>query len=1559
MAYQTFKDDAGVEWELVPDETPQSTAPKAAATIDIGDGWELVPDEAPSAAVASAPAAPRDNWTRFKDSFGDTLNEGFVGIASRKINDWLDTGIDELKIRNPNATPEQLEQLHDAAIVQTARKLREQAAARQEADPNWRPDESFFDAATAGRWVPWFAGQVAGALGDPTSYVAPGATAIPRILSQAGIAGASDAAYQGIENLEGVKDEYDPYQTAMNSLIGAGFQSAQELAGAAKNTVMKALGKETPTPAAEANPFTSPARPEAPRFTPEQESEYVTLLKTGSTDDIVKYVEGLGFKVSRAETDRWVKNRAGNEDRARLLYMGEGRRTSEEAAANVPRTTPKAFKPQDVQRVVDEATADWAVKPTFKVVPNVNKIADLDPADADSVMGFVDDDGTITMVANRFVDEDTVRAVLFHEALGHYGLTKKFEGDLDDMLETLYTRGSKNFQDSVDQWMIENPDAYPDKKLARAVDEKLAEISERGEITPGLLDPVKNRIKDFLRDRGVNLKYSDREILSILGLAHRGVTGGKIGSFTGTGGKRFMRLWHGSPNKFENTDQENPYGKFDLGRPAAARRYGAGIYTSTDKGYAEGYKGGLSFDSRGNSLGEGHLYEVEVPDNATWLDWDNPVGEDPKNLKILQPELEKIIDELSVKIPEEFSESGITKETIPTLTGDEINALVSAKFFEELKGTPNFNAHDADLKASEFLRNLGITGNTYVKDQFGVGEGIRNYVVFDDKTPKIINRFARKKEPAVDPNGPPPTDKKQFEAWLKAKTAAGNQSNKKPTTKPKVAPKPVSKRTDNIQLDKVTDNTKIVDFLDQVAENYKPGKESFDDIQDAADFIEMTPAQAAKAKVNYTPAQTLAFKRVMIESAKQLEDLANQMAQGGSEKVQAQFMKAMTTHATIQEKYMGIATQAGRLLNSLKIIADDLDNVDPVALGNMLKEQGNAIFGDRAQVIRLAQLIQQHAANGNLKGVSKLTQATFKPRAEDYIFSAWYNIGLLSALATHTANMAGTGLNFISDLIDHGLASVMGQTRRWSPTADRVMGREVAARLWGTLVALKQFGTYKSMLNSFKTGTVGGQSTTKFNAPNLVMPGQSSYVLEAPTRVLAAEDEFFRQVIQTSNIYGLAVREAGKKNLKGKAFWAEVDKLIKNPTKGMIDKTTDYTKVIQFMDEPSFVGKTLNDLVHKVPKNAGPAERIVRGALRFAMPFVRTPDAIIRTVIRRSGPLGALDRYNIQGMKGSKAEQDIVKSRILIGSAMAAFVAIQAANGNITGEGPQDYRKKQEWLATHQPNSIRIGDKWYSIQGLEPIATNVLTVADAVGKYKNNNAEVENKEFSDLAAEFSLQYGRSILDYAYVDNFFNFMGIFDKGSTAESKLENYLAGVGSSIVNPAIIRQANQNYVDNAERDTRGDKSAVDRIAGRAMVGTPGFSDNLPQKYDVYGRPVTRGETFGPDMFSRVKTKDAESNDPVITELERLGSKMKTPLIGPPKEEVQGYGKLNATDFQDYQKLSGQMIVEEMRAIMQTDEWQRQMSDAEKIALTKKTVKKMRQTAREFLFPEEDAEPLE
>jgi hypothetical protein len=137
----------------------------------------------------------------------------------------------------------------------------------------------------------------------------------------------------------------------------------------------------------------------------------------------------------------------------------------------------------------------------------------------------------------------------------------------------------------------------------------------------------------------------------------------------------------------------------------------------------------------------------------------------------------------------------------------------------------------------------------------------------------------------------------------------------------------------------------------------------------------------------------------------------------------------------------------------------------------------------------------------------------------------------------------------------------------------------------------------------------------------------------------------------------------------------------------------------------------------------------------------------------------------------------------------------------------------------------------------------------------------------------------------------------------------------------------------------------------------PGFSDNLPQKYDVYGRPVERGETFGPDMFSRVKTKDATSNDPVINELERLGSKMKTPLVGPPKEEVKGYGKLNATDFQEYQKLSGQMIVEEMREIMQTDEWQRQMSDAEKIALTKKTVKKAREDAREFLFPEDGAQP--
>ena len=114
------------------------------------------------------------------------------------------------------------------------------------------------------------------------------------------------------------------------------------------------------------------------------------------------------------------------------------------------------------------------------------------------------------------------------------GLRRQFGMRLDRVLEDAY-RTNPNLREEVDNWFSEGgqvPDSAP-SPTGRATEEVLAERSEIGPFDASTWDKIKNVIKDFGRRIGLkNLKYSDREINTILAMAHATVIKGG-GRFTG------------------------------------------------------------------------------------------------------------------------------------------------------------------------------------------------------------------------------------------------------------------------------------------------------------------------------------------------------------------------------------------------------------------------------------------------------------------------------------------------------------------------------------------------------------------------------------------------------------------------------------------------------------------------------------------------------------------------------------------------------------------------------------------------------------------------------------------------------------------------------------------------------------------------------------------------------------------------------------------------------------------------------------------------------------------
>lgn len=391
------------------------------------------------------PEGGRGAGDRFVDSLNSMAQSDFWGLFSRTAYDWLDSGKEQLRQAYPNQSEDFYEYIQEEFVNQAQRQLRDEYAAKQAADPAWRPDESFFQNALAiNRWGPTVLGALVGA-SDPTMLTNPGGSIARRALGQAAIQGGANAAYQAADVYQGVADEYDPLQTATAAALGGAAEAGLGLIGQKYREFRRPEDNIAPKDVAKVIPSTAQA-----------------------ADQIRATIEG------------------------------------------------------------------WQNAPKFTISKNFDHLPDVDK---DAIGVFDTDTGKVRINMSQIDSPETLSAVVYHEALGHHGLQQKFGDELDKVLDDLYYWSDGSFRQSVDDWMTANPGAYADdpNPLGRAAEEVLAEMSQDGKIDRAILDRLKDFVKNFARDLGFDLKYSDREVRSILGMAHDAVVKGNGRDVIGNG----------------------------------------------------------------------------------------------------------------------------------------------------------------------------------------------------------------------------------------------------------------------------------------------------------------------------------------------------------------------------------------------------------------------------------------------------------------------------------------------------------------------------------------------------------------------------------------------------------------------------------------------------------------------------------------------------------------------------------------------------------------------------------------------------------------------------------------------------------------------------------------------------------------------------------------------------------------------------------------------------------------------------------------------------------------
>lgn len=1223
--------------------------------------------------------------------------------------------------------------------------------------------------------------------------------------------------------------------------------------------------------------------------------------------------------------------------------------------AELPLEAPKAI-PDRVNAIVDEVnrTAEgWKNSPEFEVIDTANDIADPKVRESYQSEGvnakaFVGEDGKIRIIAENIQDPSEVPAIVFHEALGHHGLTQKFGQGLDKVLTDMYNT-SEEFRARVDQWMEDMPEAYADRsdRLARAADEVLAEMSEAGQISVQMMDKIKNYVKAAARRIGLTVDYSMREIEAILGMAHDAVINGKTPRENGFG-NRYMRA--ANDNRLRLSDKP----KF----PA---------YGSDDATFIKYYNESAEFNDRyaRQARAEGNERKARNYEQSAKMDRHSAARRDPdyfnkskENAAYFREQAEyhqKKMNERAAR----GDARGVDRHRSERDRNRELAAAYAEQGLNDSKNRymrvkENDPLQDAIKKTADLFSVKNVEKAMTERDfrnqvKVTLAEDGHNPDLVDGYTPSS-NRFMR--------------------------------SDRKKSLSPE------GMRTVN----------DVDELIDLIAENTKDTRDpsmTIPEIRRAADDIGLTTSKYLKGKqMTEGLAAKIHAAHTLITS--QLDEVA-----AIGEKARTEGMTA-ATYTTLKQKLASVEAVYARFDNdtaelgrSMRVLREAAESKKSVKAAMRFMQEAEASDGLLTNPKSLDQFVQNlrgKIAEEGTDAAARYFRNARKAKAEDYLGSLLFN-NMLSSPTTWSLNAVGSPLAFSMDLISDALASAYGRVR--PNEVDRVYARAIAGRVYGVVAAIKNYKTYKNTFDSFmdgeghlsrienKTGQsrmVLSEAAGKLPKGGKVAKAVVGGTVELPARVMSATDEFWRNIFDTSNLFGEVMTNVIKEGFEGKAAWEETVRRISNPSDAILERAAarKTTERQLFRDPVSKIGQKIIDAqkiryedqtaIHmiegpdgkKIPiskvekkKNTIP-ERAAKFAFKTQVPFVGTIDSIMRTAGRNSGVLRAVSPGFWAEIKAGGATRQSAIARMAISQAVLSYWYMKALNGDFTGVAPGDPKKAQAEASYKPPMSIKIGDEWVSYKGLDPVATQMAAVATMAERAQQGEAapahQVMGLVVGLASALKSNTYAESLSNT--IDLTKETIDAIERGDMKRTTgLANAAGGVAGSLINPGFARWINQEFIDPYARDTTGDRTFTGRVIGRATAGTPWAGSDQPQKYDVFGN-----EVMNPRMDKMV------NKDPVIEEVARLekgyGDKV---LMTAPQRKFTRDGQeieLTGEQYSELQRISGYYFMQDMSQMVGTEEWA-SYSDDEKRDYIKELLTDARDAAKEYLFPSEEDDNTE
>lgn len=682
----------------------------------------------------------------------------------------------------------------------------------------------------------------------------------------------------------------------------------------------------------------------------------------------------------------------------------------------------------------------------------------------------------------------------------------------------------------------------------------------------------------------------------------------------------------------------------------------------------------------------------------------------------------------------------------------------------------------------------------------------------------------------------------------------------------------------------------------------KRGVLSDEAVKDMAARLNIVP-DIIKAGVGTTfnAEQMLAARELLVRSASKLDELTKRVKGLGPNKeddaLLLEFRNQLATHAAIQMTVKAAQTEVARALRSFRLPVDGTTGIgDPAAITTLLNESGG-----RLNLKQMAEAFDTLSMEERARFV-QMAGGAWKNLGS--IWKEMYTSSIMYSPATIERNLYGSMIMNLTRGFDTAFAATAGRAIDkpieivfGSKSSDRVYASEAAIEFANFFLAVPK--AFKAGIKAFKTDTpqYAGKDADKVpmpalssrlfadpNTPTAQAVDFMGKAIRLPFRAMLAGDEFAKATVAQMETRRLAARQAFLAIDNGVPVDQAIDGMvmqIANPDAKILQRVDDSVKEATFQSDMGQIGNTML----MVRNRLGPVGTVLA-------PFVKTVVNVEKELFKRT-PFAPVMKEVRDELAAGGARRQMALGKMAMGSSLMGWMMYETLDGNISGAGPTDPKRREFLRQTNpgwQPFSIKMGDKWVSYAGLEPIG-GLIGMAATLAEVGSVYAKDDDSDWTDLMLYAALVPFKYVGELPFMSGMANLTSLIEElkrdptGERASAAANKFFGGIAQNfpagmvpIPTPggALIRQI-ETTIDPTQRQVRVDPSLpadekyFDFLYRTWAAKT--FSSGAPTR-NVWGKEVQQdvGAIYWILPFYR-KESELDTIDKKIVDLARITGK--------------------------------------------------------------------------------------